>query len=561
MKNFLIGVFVLFAFNSSYGQKFDSYKIDSLFKGWDKESPGGAVGIIKDGELIYSKGFGLAHMEHGIQNTPSTLFYIGSIAKQFVAFSVLLLEEEGKLSLNDEIQTYLKGFPKYQQPIKIKDLIHHTSGIRDYFDLIKLRGEISLDHQSAEKVFNLIKSQSNTKFETGSKYDYSNSNYFLLSKIIEKVSGQSLMDFARDNIFVPLGMSNTKFCGNVYEIVANRAGSYWKERIGFSNLISRYDLVGAGGLYSTIEDLFIWDKNLENNKLGKGKRNLIQRMLEEGVLSNGEKCGYAFGIENGEYKGMITMGHGGSLAGFRAKFLRFPNEHFSVIILANRNDVDVTGKSRAIADLFLSKYYKKETKETKEKKETKQKEHKSIRIPDSILTKFCGHFWSEKGFLLRKVYLKDNYLWYIRGDGDETRLIPISGNEFIMDGVNINHSIKFQFSETNEKQYKFIMNGEIAYEFKSCNEEDIPTGDLGKYVGFYYSKELLKAYSITLEEGKLVLYVDGKRIYELTELKKGVLQVINFGNFKFVGKSDSFEGFLLSADGVKNVYFNQLDHK
>lgn len=562
MKKILIIVFIFFVFNPSHGQKFDTSKIDSLFKGWYNDSPGGAVGIIKDGKLIYSKGFGLAHMEHGIPNKPSTLFYLGSIAKQFVALSILLLEEEKKLSLNDEIQTYLDGFPRYKQPIRIKNLIHHTSGIRDYFELIKLRGERFLDHQKSDKVYNLIKSQYDTKFETGASYDYSNSNYFLLAKIIEKVSGKSLEDFAKENIFGPLGMNNTKFCGNVYEIVPNRAESYWKEKKGFSNLISRYDLVGAGGLYSTIEDLFIWDENLENNQLGKGTQTLIKRLLEEGILNNGEKCGYAFGIENGDYKGLITMGHGGSLAGFRAKFLRFPNEHFTVIILANRNDIDVTEKSKAIADLFLHEFYVKEKKEKNEREnEIQWKEPSVITLTDSVLTLFCGDYWSKKSLLLRKIYLKDNNLWYVRDVGNETKLLPINENEFILEGGKVNHSIKFLLSEAKEKQYIFTVNGEVVEEFKYCKEEDSHLGNLDQYVGLYYSQELFEAYSIKLEENELILYINGKRMHTITELKNGMLQITYFGIFEFIAKNGSLTGFSLNSDGVKNVHFNRIIYK
>src|SRR5687767_170722 len=225
----LILVFLLFVYIPSNAQVNEFAKIDSLFSMWSKiENPGGAVGIIKEGKLIYSKGYGSADLEHDIPISPNSLFFLGSVAKQFTAFCILLLEEQGKLKLEDEIQKFLPDFPRYETPITINHLIHHTSGIRDVFSLFFLQGRNYLDHISEEEAYDMLKKQSALNFKSGDRQSYSNSGYFLLGKIIKVASGKSLKNFAQENIFTPLGMRNTFYLDNNQQIVRNRVESYVK---------------------------------------------------------------------------------------------------------------------------------------------------------------------------------------------------------------------------------------------------------------------------------------------------------------------------------------------
>lgn len=330
--------------------------IDSLFSEWNRaDVPGCALGIINEGELIYANGYGCADLEHGIQITPASIFYLCSVSKQFVTFSVLLLEEQGLLNLDDEIQKYLPDFPLYGSPHTIRHFIHHTSGVKDYFEIWEAEGRSYLDNSDMDEVYELIKSQEELNFMPGEQYRYSNSCYVILAMIIEKAAGQSLKQFAQENIFDPLGMDKTFFYDDNRDLIINRVFSYEKKdgKEGFNNMISRFDLVGSGGVYSCIEDLYLWDQNFYNNKLGKGSQELIQKMHMEGLLNNGESSGYAFALVNGKYKGINTVYHSGELAGYRTYFLRFPEQEFSVIILANRSDADPASMSYQVADIFL----------------------------------------------------------------------------------------------------------------------------------------------------------------------------------------------------------------
>jgi CubicO group peptidase (beta-lactamase class C family) len=357
MKNLFPAIIFTLINVCSCGQIEENTAVDNIFTEWNKpDVPGCAIGIINNGELFYAKGYGIGDLEHDIALMPSSVFYLGSVSKQFVTFSILLLEEQGKLNLDDKIQKFLPDFPVYDSPLTIRHFIHHTSGVRDYLTLMYLMGRNYLDHIEDDEVYELIKRQSALNFSPGDQYLYSNSCYFMLAMIVEKAAGQSIKEFAGKNIFKPLGMNNTMFYDDNTDIIKNRVFSYAKvpDENKFDNLIMRFDLVGSGGVYSNIEDLFLWDQNFYNNKLGKGGPEIIQKMHEEGLLNNGETSGYAFALAIGTYNGLKTVSHGGSLAGYRAQLLRFPDQQFSVVILANRSDANPSEMAFQIAEISNS---------------------------------------------------------------------------------------------------------------------------------------------------------------------------------------------------------------
>jgi CubicO group peptidase (beta-lactamase class C family) len=329
--------------------------VDKIFEVWNNSnSPGCALAIIKDGKILYKRGYGMADLEHDIPISSNTVFYVGSVSKQFTAMCLLLLEEEGKLSLDDNIRKYLPQFPEYNKPITIRQLIHHTSGIRDYLLLWYISGKDYLDYMSEDEVYKLICSQKELDFTPGEKHAYSNSGYFLSSLIIRKVSGKSLREYAEENIFKPLGMKNSIFNDSNKNIIKNRAFGYTPLNEGnFGNVFMRFDLVGSGGLYTTIEDLYLWDQNFYHNKLGKGGQTLINKMCTNGKFNDGKEVNYAFGLINGQYKGFRTIQHGGSLGGYQAHILRFPDQTLTIIVLSNLATIDPGSLANNVADIFL----------------------------------------------------------------------------------------------------------------------------------------------------------------------------------------------------------------
>ncbi|WP_106792811.1 serine hydrolase [Aquimarina sp. Aq78] len=558
MKKYLL-LFLLSFSICSFGQPKESQAIDNLFSEWNKpDVPGGAIGIIKNGKLIYSNGYGIGNLEHNIEITPSSVFYIGSVSKQFVTFSILLLEEQGKLNLDDRIQKYLPDFPEYDTPLTIRHFIHHTSGVRDYFTLMYLKGRNYLDDTNTDEIYGLIKKQEELNFLSGEKHLYSNSCYFMLAMIVEKVAGQSLKIFAHENIFQPLGMKNTLFYDDNTDLIKNRVFSYNRKSNGegFNNLIMRFDLVGSGGIYSNIEDLFLWDQNFYNNKLGKGGQEIIERMHEEGLLNNGESSGYAFALNNGIYKGLKTVSHGGALAGYQAQLIRFPKQKFSVIILANRDDANPTRKSFQITDMFLKENFINDEVENQGKKVNNKQGFVHLKTND--LEKFSGHYWNDEGSYTRKLYVKNDTLRYYRSETNESDLIPISKHEFKMINVGSDVLVKFDKNEQGNYTMFFSVNGGKAIISKEYHPKNYTNEELIDFVGTYYSKELDINYTLKIKNKLLVLYINEIEISPLNSIMVNLFSNEEYGVFHF--KTDGYgkvSGFRLNTGRVTNLKFQK----
>lgn len=348
-------------------------EVDAIFSRWntaDTNTPGCALAVIHQGEIIHSKGYGMADIEHGVAITPQTIFYIGSVSKQFVATALLLLEEEGKLSLEDDVRKYIPELPDYGHTIRLHHLIHHTSGLRDNLTLWEMSGRSMIDDIPENEIFELICRQQGLNFIPGEDYAYSNSCYFLMSIIIERVSGKSLRNFAEEKIFSPLGMHHSQFNDDNKRIIPKRALGYTQlteDSIG--NLIMRFDLVGSGGLYSSVKDLYLWDQNFYHNQLGKRGQALIDQLQTNGRYNNGEEVDYAFAMINSEYRGLRTIHHTGSMGGYRAVYLRFPDEEFSIIILGNVDNLNPLTRAYEVASVYLKDKLGPETPKPEDKAE------------------------------------------------------------------------------------------------------------------------------------------------------------------------------------------------
>ena len=413
MIKYLLFVFAFFPFNV-YGQlnSAEQTNIDNLFKTWNNSSsPGFALGIIRDGKLIYSKGYGMSDLEHDVPITDSTIFYIGSVSKQFVTMCVLLLEEQGRLNLDDRIQKYLPDFPEYNAPLTIRHFIHHTSGVRDNLTLCFLAGIDALDHVDKEEMYQLIKRQKQLNFSPGEKYLYSNSCYFMLGLIIEKASGMSLNEFAQKNIFEPLGMHKTIFLDDNTRIIKNRAFCYLLENGKYKNQIMRYDLVGSGGVYSNIRDLYLWDQNFYHNKLGKGSQALINKMHTEDTLNSGKSTGYAYALRNGTYRGLRTVSHSGAFASYRSNLLRFPEQKLTVIVLGNVTPIEIEKLSYNVVDVILEKLLQPLSPADKTNSSVSDpKEIQKNSLPDNV-KQYEGSFYSDELDVTYQITEENNQLY------------------------------------------------------------------------------------------------------------------------------------------------------
>lgn len=277
MKRFLLHskllCFILLLFSLLFSAIADEKadKVDKLFAKWDtRVSPGAALAIIKDGEIIYKRGYGMANLEHNIPVTTTSVFRIGSTSKQFTAACIAILALQEKISLDDDVRKYIPEIPKYQKPIKVRNLVHHTSGLRDYTSLLPRAGyRTDADSPTIEETIEMLARQKGLDFAPGEEYPYSNSGYFLMSVIVERASGKSLNDFAQEYIFEPLGMKNTHFHDDFQMIVKNRADGYSPRGDGYRIDMTNWDHVGDGGIYTTVEDFYLWDQAFYNNTLGR----------------------------------------------------------------------------------------------------------------------------------------------------------------------------------------------------------------------------------------------------------------------------------------------------
>lgn len=330
-------------------------QVDALFARWDrKDIPGCAVAVIRDGKLVYRRGFGMADLEHDAPILPTTPFHVASMSKQFTAFAIHLLAQDGKLSLDDDIRTYLPELHDFGQTITIRHLLHHTSGLRDQWGLLGLAGWRLDDVITEDDIVGLLARQKALNFAPGKEELYSNTGYTLLGLIVKRVSGKPLPVFTQERIFAPLGMTHTRFHDTYGTLVPGRALSYdTLPQGGYQYVALSYSNVGATSLFTTVDDLALWDQNFYDGKVG-GKA-LLAAMQARGELSSGKTINYASGLLLGAYRGLQTVEHGGADAGYRSNLLRFPEQHLSVVILANAGDFNPGQLSRKVADIYLDK--------------------------------------------------------------------------------------------------------------------------------------------------------------------------------------------------------------
>ena len=298
-------------------------------------APGCAVGVSLDGQSVFEKAFGLAEMEHNIPNTPQTIFESGSVAKQFTAAALVLLQQDGKLKLDDPVRKYIPELPDYGKPVTIRHILTHTAGLRDWGSVMSLTGAGRGDRVVTQPIaLDVIYRQKALDFEPGAEYSYSNSGYQLAAELVERVSGKKFGEFVGERIFKPLGMTNSSWRENYRKLVPNRAQGYSKSGPNGPWMLNMpiMNVVGNGGMLTTVGDWLKWNAALEAKTFGE---QFIREMETQGVLNDGRKISYALGLDVGSYKGIKEIAHSGGTAGYQTYLARFPEKKLSVAALCN----------------------------------------------------------------------------------------------------------------------------------------------------------------------------------------------------------------------------------
>ena len=372
--------------------------MDEIFSEWDREgSPGCAVGVYERGELLVARGYGEANLDWGVPIESNTVFYSGSVSKQFAAATAALLHLEGELDLDDEVRSYIPELPAYETPLTVRQLVHHVSGVRDIYGLISLSGGRTADAWTDQEYLDLIAAQRDLNFPAGSRYLYSNGGYYLLTTVIERVTEKRLDEAARELIFRPLGMDDTHFHQESTRIVPRRAMSYGgSAENGFrQTYMSNFDKSGAGGLYTTIEDMAAWDRNFETGEVG-GEA-FLELVHTRGVLSSGDTLSYAFGLQHGEADGRPTVGHGGSFMGFRADYVRYPEEGLSVAALCNLGGINPGPLTRELAlETLGDAEVVEEADGDEQARADDEDEAEPLTPPSTGLRDYAGRYWSDE---------------------------------------------------------------------------------------------------------------------------------------------------------------------
>ena len=330
----------------------DNPAVDELFARWDQPgSPGCAVAVSQDGELIYSRGYGYANLDYDVPNTPSTTFDVASVTKQFVAASISMLELEGKLSFNDDIRKWLPEMPEYDSPVTLSHMLYHISGLRDYLTLFPLAGRDDYFPISHPQILAMMSRQRALEFTPGEDYEYSNTAYMLLAQVIERVSGQSIGEFIQERIFNPLQMNDSLMYDDHQRVIPQRAIGY--ERGDNDNVRMlhnfNFDVVGDGQIYASVEDLIRWD-----NFLHESRPPYYDTLMIEGTLNNKEPLERAKGLYLDEYRGLRTVHHTGSSWGFNSVIKRFRDAGLTIVVACNDDNSWPRWIAFRIADHYLA---------------------------------------------------------------------------------------------------------------------------------------------------------------------------------------------------------------
>jgi len=549
MKTLLISLLLFLAPFLVFGQL--ETKIDSLLAEYNN-SPGLVVGIYSKGEIQFKKGYGIANLDYNIKITPETVFDIGSVSKQFTAACIVLLENEGKLSLDDDIRKYVPELSEFDLgKITIRNLLHHTSGLRDYLGLMYLSGISFDDTFSEETGLDILARQNELNFISGNEFLYSNSGYLILAIIIRRVSGESIGSFAQKNIFTPLEMKNTFIYEDGAKVVKNRAIGYSKDGDEYKRE-HHFDFVvgGDGQVYTTVEDFFKWSENYKYSNLGNDS--FLKKMVTKGILSNGDSIDYALGLIHGVYKNHKTIGHGGAWGGFRADYLQFPEEDLAIAIMSNLGNVNAGQKARQIADIVLQDKLNKNVEES-------EKEPSKIEIPETIfsLSKIVGNYEIQPGVVLSLTIKNDSLNMHQNWNKSTYNILKTSGNTFQIPG---DKTISFTFSDLKDELTQTLTILQDSRESTATRKKIVDTSgiSLHDYIGSFFSKELDVTYIFEVENEVLKVSIRAKQgtmdctIHEIDQF------TMEFGLVRFQRKNGSISGFELDSGRVKNLSFEKI---
>jgi CubicO group peptidase (beta-lactamase class C family) len=513
-------------------------KVDKIFEPWSKpDIPGAAVAIVQDGRPLLAKGFGCADLEHNTPITLRTPFNAASLAKQFTAFAVLMLDAQGKLSLDEDVRTYLPEFPDFGHKITVRHLLYHTSGLRDWGGLMLMSGNRMDDVFTSHAILKLIFRQQELNFEPGKEFTYCNAGYNVLAEIVARTCGQSFKEWTRANIFVPLGMGKTTFRDDIRELIPGSAQSYIRSGDGsFLRTLDNEAAPGPGSLFLSIEDMASWMSTFQTKTVGSPE--IWAKMFESGKLADGSALPYAAGFIAGSYKRLPIFHHSGRWAGYRSEMVYFPKQNFAVAVLTNNSSLDPTQLSRRIANICLEGRFP----------PAHPRPSPMVEMEDDVLDAYVGRYWlrGEQTIMIKR---KENHLFaQISGDFP-IKVFPESIDTF---AYRITDA-KIQFHRTGTaKTHKITFwRGAIAMSAERLPDEVWTPSAPEVFCGRYFSEEL----------GTVLEVKNGEEGLYIPFIRRSDLHLLPLAKDKFAGRNSSAK-FSFSRDGegkVTGLFFSMMD--
>ena len=519
-------------------------RVDEIFKDFTAAgSPGCTAGVYEGGRIVHRGAYGMANLDHDIRLTPDSVFHVASVSKQFTAAAILLLAEEGKLSLDDEVRKFIPELPDFGTRITIRHLANHTSGIRDQWDLLGLAGwRYSRDLITDDDVLQMLSRQQALNFTPGERHLYSNSGYTLMALIVKRASGKSFREFTTERIFKPLGMDRTHFRDDFNEVVKGQAYGYARAGTGFRLCVTNFDTAGATSLLTTIDDLAKWHANFDTPIVGGQK--LISELLTRGVLNDGQKIDYAVGISHGTYRGVATVSHGGADAGYRSAFLRFPEQKLGVAVLCNLASANPTQLAQQVADVWLAGTLKPVP-------PAESDSRPEVPVAPEVLSSVAGLYFN--GFVSRPFVVQDGRL---RSVNPPLPLKSLGEGKFVaMTGLPV--MVTFDITGGRATRVRIAPPGSPVEELPRVEPFVPAPAALAEFAGTYRSDEIETLYRVVVREGSLRL--------ERLKLPPATLAPIvadtfssPLGVIRFVRDGGRITGFMLDGGRVRRMKFTKV---
>ena len=526
--------------------------IESIIPG--ERTPGIAVAVVQDGQVTYANGFGMADVEHNIPITTNTVFGLASVSKQFTALAIALLIESKDLSLDGDIHLYLPEVPDFKRPILVRHLLFHTSGIRDWSSSLTLAG-IKNENVFTKKTINrFIQSQRDLNFDPGTEYAYSNTNYFILAELLEKLNKAEFSDILDQKIFSPLGMRDTGVRNFHGQLIANIATGHSVNDTELVRVNDGSDTHGDSQIYSTVADLAKWVINFQTQ--GVYSDTIFDLVNSQGHLDTGGLISYGFGNQVESYKGHRAITHGGSCCGYNTQIIRFPRANLGIVVLTNFRLFDANDIAFKIADLYLADSDIQYS-EIEESPLTK-----AVKLTRDELKTFEGVYWNDIGAYSRTILLKDGDLFYRRTDGSENILQSIGNNQFKMLGVKPNIRLKIN-NENDQSTLVLTVDDNKPIRFSRIVPANYTQKSFTKYQGSFYSSELDTLYHVKTKGEKLVA---AHSILGEIPLNPTIKEGIFIGNLEYRLKIEftqdvngTANGLLMSYDRDRDIVFKRID--